>query len=61
MRKAALLASLHIVLVSQAKSLGSEVERVTKWLVNASQDISTGHEDLYQEKSAIGATILEQE
>ena len=54
LREPALLASLLIVLVSRAHSLGSEVECVAKRLMDASQDVSTGHEDLHwRGKSAI--------
>lgn len=49
LRKSSLLASILIILVSGAESLGSEVERITKWLMNAGQDISACHEDLMQE------------
>jgi hypothetical protein len=44
--KATLLASLLVILISCAHSLWSKVEGISEGLVDASQNISTGHEDL---------------
>lgn len=42
----AVLAAGQIVFVSRAQPLGSVVESITKWFVDAFEGIALGHEDL---------------
>jgi len=46
LRKATRFPSFRVILISLAEHLWSEVKGISKWLMDTSQDVLAGHEDL---------------
>jgi hypothetical protein len=56
--KTRLLASFFVVRISCTQPFGAEIESVAKWLMNASQNILAGHENLKQESAIEQLSML---